>query len=236
VSPIDLLGDVRQFVPAPWSEILLVAVSVICGALVGSERERQEKPAGFRTLILICVGATIFTLASLAPPLASDQPGRIAAQIVTGIGFLGAGSILRERSGIRGLTTAACIWATAGVGVIVGAGYAVPGLLLSSTILLTLAAVRSIEFRLGGACRFRRMALAYDPRGGKTRALLQRAFDESRGPCHLGPERPRPDGRRVLPFQYCVHHREHRALLAELAMVPGVEELLGGEPPHDEPA
>ena len=80
-----------------------------CGAIVGFEREKGHKPAGLRTQILICLGSAIFTVVSMSPVLASREPARIAAQIVTGVGFLGAGSILRDRHQITGLTTAATI-------------------------------------------------------------------------------------------------------------------------------
>lgn len=97
-----------------------VLLSVICGGLIGLEREYHDKPAGFRTLILICLGSTLFTLVSREFS-ASGDPARIAAQIVTGIGFLGAGVILHGRMKVQGLTTAATVWVTAAVGMAIGA-------------------------------------------------------------------------------------------------------------------
>jgi putative Mg2+ transporter-C (MgtC) family protein len=102
---------------------LLLAIAV--GGLIGAEREFRDKSAGFRTLIFICLGSTLFTIFS--DKFAHDgDPARIAAQIVTGVGFLGAGVILRDRGRIVGLTTAAMIWLAAAFGMGIGSGnYAV---------------------------------------------------------------------------------------------------------------
>lgn len=103
------------------SDILKILLAVLFGGLVGVEREFRDKSAGFRTLIFICLGATLFTILSSA--LAGDKdPTRIAASIVSGVGFLGAGVILRDRGRVIGLTTAAMIWLTAAVGMGIGGG------------------------------------------------------------------------------------------------------------------
>lgn len=122
----------------------LLAVSAFCGGLIGLERERAEKPAGLRTNMLICVGSTLFTLASVitwqyiagAPP--TTDPGRIAAQIVTGVGFLGAGVILKTGLNIIGITTASTIWLVAAVGLVIGLGLPLLGLLTAVTTTIAL--------------------------------------------------------------------------------------------------
>lgn len=103
---------------------LALGISVVLGGLVGLERELHGHPAGLRTHILVCLGATLITLVSvrMSETGRGGDPGRIAAQIVAGIGFLGAGAIIREGATIRGLTTAASIWTTAGIGLAVGIG------------------------------------------------------------------------------------------------------------------
>ena len=107
--------------PILIENIIKVGMSVLIGGLIGAEREFQDKAAGFRTIILITVGSTLFTIFSM-----SMDPGftrtRIAANIVTGIGFLGAGAIVREHGRIGGLTTAATIWLSAALGMGIGAG------------------------------------------------------------------------------------------------------------------
>ncbi len=117
-----------------WEVILrLLLTIVLCGA-IGFEREVRDQPAGFRTHILLGLGAALFTLVSAYgfEPFTREalgsgglqfDPTRIAAQIVTGVGFLGAGAIIRRGGGVRGLTTAASLWATAAIGMAVGAGY-----------------------------------------------------------------------------------------------------------------
>lgn len=107
--------------PILLQNLIKLGIAVLIGGIVGAEREFQDKAAGFRTIILITVGSTLFTIFSL-----SMDPGftrtRIAANIVTGIGFLGAGAIVRERGKIGGLTTAATIWLSAALGMGIGAG------------------------------------------------------------------------------------------------------------------
>src|SRR5262245_178275 len=99
---------------------LLVAAAL--GALVGLEREIRDPPAGMRTHLLVCLGSAGFTVLSIAAfPAPGSDPARVAAQIVTGVGFLGAGAILKEGATIRGLTTAASLWAVAAVGMAAGA-------------------------------------------------------------------------------------------------------------------
>jgi putative Mg2+ transporter-C (MgtC) family protein len=102
-------------------DLLKLFLALVVGGLIGLEREFRDKAAGFRTLIFICVGAVIFTIMSVR--IAGDKdPGRVAAGVVTGVGFLGAGVILREGQRVIGLTTAATIWLTAALGMGIGVG------------------------------------------------------------------------------------------------------------------
>ena len=102
-----------------WVAIAQIVVAGGLGAVVGLERELGTQPAGLRTHMMVSVGAALFTLAGMG--IAQDaNPSRIAAQVVTGIGFLGGGAILRDRATIRGLTTAASLWVTAAIGLAVG--------------------------------------------------------------------------------------------------------------------
>ncbi|MBN1265776.1 MAG: MgtC/SapB family protein [Anaerolineales bacterium] len=103
-------------------DIYKMLLAVLCGGLIGAEREYRDKSAGFRTLIFICVGATLFTLISLKFGSPDDDQTRIAANIVSGVGFLGAGAIMRSSQRVIGLTTASTIWITAALGMAIGAG------------------------------------------------------------------------------------------------------------------
>lgn len=130
--------------------ILRLFLAVLIGGIVGFEREIHQRPAGFRTHILVCLGSTLIMITSLEMHNlfgASSDPGRIAAQVVSGIGFLGAGTILREGVTIRGLTTAASLWATAAIGLSIGAGLYLYGIMGAGLLLLTLWSLSTIEFK-----------------------------------------------------------------------------------------
>jgi putative Mg2+ transporter-C (MgtC) family protein len=106
----------------PWHDILSLILAVVFGAVIGFERERSGKAAGLRTNLLICLGAAVFTIISERMTAGSgDSATRIAAQIVTGVGFLGAGAIIQDRGGVHGLTTAATIWLVSSIGMACGA-------------------------------------------------------------------------------------------------------------------
>ena len=109
------------------TELLRLGLALLIGGIIGIERSFGDHPAGLRTHILVCVGASLIMLVSLDVPrqfvgITESDPARIAAQVVSGIGFLGAGTILREGSTVRGLTTAASLWMVAALGLAVGAG------------------------------------------------------------------------------------------------------------------
>jgi len=109
----------------PWVEIdmvLRLLIAAVIGGLIGYERWRAEKPAGLRTHLLVCTGAALFTIVSIYGFGDLSDPSRVAAGIVVGIGFLGAGTILRGEGIVVGLTTAATIWAVAAIGLAVGTG------------------------------------------------------------------------------------------------------------------
>ena len=140
------LPDTRQLVHVM---IRLIAATLL-GAVVGIERERARKPAGLRTHILVALGTTVFVLTGSGVGMSSDGVSRIIQGIVTGIGFIGAGSILKlhEERDIRGLTTAAGIWMTAAIGVAVGLGSLGVALLSTVLTLMILAVVGSLEYRM----------------------------------------------------------------------------------------
>lgn len=136
------------------AEMIPLGLAAILGGLVGIEREAANRPAGLRTHVLVCVGSALIMQVSttmyevtLARGFGNGDPGRIAAQVVSGIGFLGAGTIMREGLSIRGLTTAASLWVVAGVGLAVGAGMYLEATVGAVMILLTLKTLSVVERR-----------------------------------------------------------------------------------------
>jgi putative Mg2+ transporter-C (MgtC) family protein len=141
-----------------WSEELLrVVVAATLGGLVGIERELREREAGFRTHLLVSVGSCLFTLVSAygfreflvsGGNVVRTDPTRIAAQIVTGVGFLGAGAIIRQGFSVRGLTTAATLWVVAAIGMASGAGYFSAAVITTALVLFSLWPLRIFAFRV----------------------------------------------------------------------------------------
>ena len=122
---------------------LLLAAGL--GAALGLEREYRQKPAGLRTNILIALGSALFTIASSLIGHDAGSPDRISAQIVTGIGFLGGGAILRSGNTVHGLTTAATIWVNAAIGMAAGAGYFLLATVTAALTLIVLVLLPPIE-------------------------------------------------------------------------------------------
>lgn len=128
-----------------------LVIAVALSGMVGWQREVRDRPAGLRTHVLVCVGSAIYTMTSLSFGPNTD-PARVAAQVATGMGFLGAGTIIRHGNEVRGLTTAASLWTVAAIGIAVGLGGNAfwIGLLGTAVTLLTLTVFRRVEvYRLG---------------------------------------------------------------------------------------
>lgn len=117
------MAELTQHFSPELLNLVKIVLAGFCGGLIGLERERVHKPAGIRTQMLVAIGSCMFMIVSVA--VGSDlrvDPSRIAAQVVSGIGFLGAGAIIRERGSVMGMTTAASVWVVAAIGLTIGAG------------------------------------------------------------------------------------------------------------------
>lgn len=141
---------VSQFAQALQLELLLkLGLATLLGGVIGLERELSGKPAGLRTNILICIGATLFTVVSIHMVTLGGQRGvdasRIPAQIVSGVGFIGAGAILHARGSVTGLTSAATIWVVAAIGMGLGSGAYIEAVGTALLVMLVLWGLRSVE-------------------------------------------------------------------------------------------
>jgi putative Mg2+ transporter-C (MgtC) family protein len=229
VKEYPWLGDLHGVgLGEEWVGLICIFVSMGCGALVGTERERRDKPAGLRTVILISVGSTIFTMVSLllSSLKTTADPARLAAQIIPGIGFLGAGAIIHARGTVLGLTTGATIWAVSAVGVTIGAGYVVPGVCFTLTIYFTLSILHRFDWIVVGRCKHRRAVVSYRPDNGRALPLLQEVIDRHRLSDTLCVHGVRHGDERQVEIPVCVCHRHHRIILKELAeihYVTGIE-------------
>lgn len=200
--------------------VFRIVLAMILGGLIGLERELRDRAAGFRTHVLVCVGSASFTIASAygfdAWMTTADasvvrmDPGRIAAQIVSGIGFLGAGAIIRHGISVRGLTTAAGLWAVAAVGLGVGIGMYALAITTTLTVVLSLYGLHLIEHRVIAPRRRERVHLLVvfrRPRFGRLAELVS-ALEAT----HV----------RVLKISLEPEDREENSVRLELQMPLGV--------------
>jgi putative Mg2+ transporter-C (MgtC) family protein len=153
-------------------------LSLFAGGIIGFEREYRRQPAGFKTHILICVGSTLLMLLSIYIPqqffdMKNGDPGRIAAQVVSGIGFLGAGAILKLGNNVKGLTTAASIWVSAGIGLAIGAGMFIPAIIALAIIMFVLLVLDNVEKKLFPPERIKTINLYFDGSSVDTKKITK---------------------------------------------------------------
>jgi putative Mg2+ transporter-C (MgtC) family protein len=213
-----------------WPELTLrLAVAAACGGALGIERELRDHEAGFRTHLLVALGSAIFTVVSAygfhsflssGDAIVRADPTRIAAQIVTGIGFLGAGAIIRDGMNVRGLTTAANLWAVAGIGICCGAGYYDAAGIGTAIALIALWPLRI--FADMTIDRFRhestRVILEVDP--GAVDEVLDRIAQRGRRIRRFDIEREGDKRRLIFNLD-----RAYPGLISELSEVSGVTDV-----------
>ena len=220
-----ITNDWHQLLANPWLVIAIIAASVLCGSLIGIERERKLKPAGLRTMILICLGSTVFTLISPVLETSTGESGRVAAQIVTGIGFLGAGAIIQSSGSVRGMTSAALIWTTAAIGMVIGSGFGGAVFALSLLLLAIQTVVTRVENRYIGPCVHRRLVVVYEPRGGKTAVKIDHILENYQLRHSMGQVETIEENKVSLTLSYCNAHKHHKDFQVKLAELQEVESL-----------
>lgn len=209
MTPLDLPLDLNITI------VLKLLLAATLGGMIGLEREIHRKPAGLRTNMFICLGSALFTILSTQVVSGTEHdPGRIAAQIITGIGFIGAGAIIRERGTVVGLTTAATIFVVASVGMAVGMGLYVTSLFATVIILLALSILGWAEKRLSLKTR----PVAFRLTTGRLEEAMSaanRTLGELKVPMqHFQVFRVGQDF--VMEFDADVSHAQEQAILAKL--------------------
>jgi len=178
----QLFSDINQSLltmeVTPLSASLKLIISLFLGAIIGTERQTRRQSAGIRTFSLLCMGSTAAMLLSIwipqsYPNLLNGDPGRIAAQVLTGIGFLGAGAIIQSRGSIHGLTTASTIWVVAIMGMSVGAGMYLPAIILTLISLFVLVALDRVEKRRALTGQVKQLSIHFDTDSPSTNQILK---------------------------------------------------------------
>ncbi len=205
-------------------EILIkVVLSLILGGALGMERQYHDKPAGYATNCLICLGATLFTILSQYMSEFGGDPGRIAAQIVTGVGFIGAGSILRDGNKISGLTTAAGVWLVAAIGMAVGYGEYILASLFAASILLIQLGVRKTIKLLEFVKHYDTIYLLCTPKWAVVEEICRRI--ESHNISILKQEITKQDNLFVVAITATFTGREFYKITKDLLEMPEVKSL-----------
>jgi putative Mg2+ transporter-C (MgtC) family protein len=213
------------------SSIARLALAGFLGAIIGLERELSHKPAGLRTNMFICFGAALFTVLSLRMGVEGERT-RIASNIVQGVGFLGAGAILRERGSVIGLTTAATIFVVASIGMAAGAGEYLLAVFSTMVILLSLQVLGYLETKLN----LKPVPMTYEVKGTRAEDLLDavnEVLDESEHPMQSVKVSTLGDHARVL-FTLSGTRKEHEAILNRLKAMASVHSVSSFASPLNE--
>jgi putative Mg2+ transporter-C (MgtC) family protein len=218
----DLLGHATQRAEVGFltQTLLRLTMAAVLGGAIGLEREIKGKPAGLRTNMFICFGAAMFTILSfkLADQFGGDHT-RIAAQIIAGIGFIGAGSILHSRNSVSGLTTAATIFVVASIGMACGAGLYTTAIFATTILLIALTALGALEDRFN----LKQITMVYEARGQQAEEIISNVNKalEQNYKLMQSVQIGRTDGHLRVQFAVGAKRSEHEAILKRLRETPG---------------
>ncbi|MBT3584848.1 MAG: MgtC/SapB family protein [Halobacteriovoraceae bacterium] len=221
---IELIGAVPFYLGFG----IKIITAVLLGGMVGYDREIKMKSAGIKTNMMICLGATLYTAVSLIirDPDSVHDPNRAAAQIVSGIGFLGAGAIIQGRGGIVGLTTAATMWVVAAIGVTIGAGYPIVAFLFTVTILAVLKTLPLFNKVFEKEKDFKNYHLEILSRGRVKGSVKQIILNEIKDINEMSEEVINVDtNERILNTYITLHPRKIDALLVDIKSIIQVEKV-----------
>lgn len=218
---LELLGEVNTYLA-----ICIEAFSaVILGGVIGLDREKKLKPAGVKTQILICVGAALYTfvgMTNVPESITTYDPNRIAAQIVSGIGFLGAGAIIQSQGRITGMTTAASIWIVAAIGIAIGSGQIFTAMFFTAIIWVTLNFVSPILNFVRPQKRFLIQVVGARKIEDEILSYLERIEDDD---FDLEVFIQDNDQREQVNLKVSLSRSELKRLTVRLRSIPGVESI-----------
>jgi putative Mg2+ transporter-C (MgtC) family protein len=204
-----------------------LVLAAFLGGAIGLDRELKGKPAGLRTNILICIGATLYTVLSVHMGHGQGDPARVAAQIITGVGFIGAGTILHTRGAVTGLTSAATIWVVAAIGMALGSGAYVEALGTSALVLVVLTGLAPLEAKLAQRASSTRLVIHARP-GPETLEEIKSLV--TRSGLHLeGIEARQENADLVVELEARGPLRLHDQLLIAIMHHPTVRSVSSGE-------
>lgn len=208
-------------------------LAAFLGGVIGIDREYHHKPSGVRTNLLICFGAALFTfLSAVVAGGNSTNKGQIASNIVQGIGFLGAGLIIRNRDRVSGLTSAATVWAVASIGMACGAGLYIPAVFSAVLVLVALEGVGFLEKN----ANLKLYSVIYEVRGSdsdKMSLSILNAMDRAKHRL-VGLEQQNIGELNRLSFNVSTTHTGHQKFLAALNATPAIDEVLTFHDPEDD--
>jgi putative Mg2+ transporter-C (MgtC) family protein len=214
---VDTFESIAILTP---SFLIALGFSILCGLMLGWERERKEKPAGLRTITLIIMGSTVFVFASRWLGGELYDPARVAAQVVTGVGFIGGGAIYRSEGWVQGITTAATIWIAAAIGLLIGMEHHFLGLLTTTLALAVLIIIPHLETILGTQCVYESTKI-YLTNEGKRKGwiYLKEIFEKHESIVEFGPDKE------YMNVKICTKHSGHRHPFMECSQSYFVERI-----------
>lgn len=215
----------------PWDWIIKITTAVLCGSIIGIERELKRKAAGMRTNVMICLGSTLYILAAEMAqqggnPSSSDL-SHIAGQVVVGLGFIGGGAIIQSRGRIQGLTTAATMWVVAAVGVLIGLGFPLTGFLVSVMVVGLLIGVGRLEYLMMGKCKIGKAKISFRDQPDTwdhLRSIFQ-TYDKKVEESSVG-HHTAASGEPIcfMEVPYCHVHPDHAEFLLDILKIPDVRQ------------
>lgn len=202
------------------SHLVALAASVGAGMVLGHERERKGKSAGIRTFALVCLGSCLFTLIGREFNGAGDL-ARIIGQVISGVGFLGAGAVIHEGNKSYGLTTAAGIWVSAGLGVVFGLGYFPFGVLVVGVVYALFKLDFFFQRLLEGDCERAPVIITIAPGSARLGIIVREALENEA--TLTWTHTHSSDAGQRFDVQVCQKHPKHRSFLSDMARIEGVE-------------